>query len=123
MHTFATSGDQIQPGDTEFTLILYFAKSKAMFFVRMLIAPLDAAYVHLKEYDENKNFDSCTKFQSRFCSTPTFIINFQYGRLHQSEDKLYTRSGKVGGGELYLARFLCEAGRGVYKRVAFLSAR
>ena len=71
LHTFATSGDQIQPGDTEFTLILYFAKSKAMFFVRMLIAPLDAAYVHLKEYDENKNFDSCTKFRFRFCSTPT----------------------------------------------------
>ena len=41
--TLATSGDQIQPGETEFTLILYFARSNAMFFVRMLIAPLDAA--------------------------------------------------------------------------------
>ena len=41
--TFATSGDQIQPGETEFTLIRYFARSNAMFFVRMLTAPLDAA--------------------------------------------------------------------------------
>ena len=41
--TFATSGDQIHPGETEFTLIWYFARSNAMFFVRMLTAPLDAA--------------------------------------------------------------------------------
>ena len=40
--TFATSGDQIQPGDTELTLILNFARSRAMFLVMMLIAPLDA---------------------------------------------------------------------------------
>ena len=60
MITFATSGDQIQPGDTELTLIykklsdvksqrrLFFlilkgARSKAMSLVSMLIAPFDAA--------------------------------------------------------------------------------
>ena len=39
----ATSGDQIQPGDTELTLILCGARSSAMFLVRMLTAPLLAA--------------------------------------------------------------------------------
>ena len=45
--TLLTSGDQIQAGDTELTLILYWARSSAMFLVRMLMAPLLAAYVHL----------------------------------------------------------------------------
>ena len=38
--TLDTSGDQIQAGDTELTLILSLARSRAMFLVRMFTAPL-----------------------------------------------------------------------------------
>ena len=38
--TLDTSGDQIQAGDTELTLILNLARSRAMFLVRMFTAPL-----------------------------------------------------------------------------------
>ncbi len=61
----ATSGDQIQPGDTELTLILDLAMSRAIVFVRISMAPLDAAYVHLgtKDHIQNNSFSGPNKLE------------------------------------------------------------